>query len=97
MDCTAGRWIPATPELVHGSTTRWRTARRPTRRSRGSLRTTCATAVSLAISAGANSKVVQAIAGHANASMTMDVYAGLYPADLDAVAESVSKLSPRWA
>ena len=29
--------------------------------------------------------------------MTLDVYADLFECDLDAVAENVSKLSPRWA
>lgn len=40
------------------------------------------TAVSLAISAGANVKVVQRIAGHASATMTLDTYAGLFDHDL---------------
>ena len=55
------------------------------------------TAASLAISAGANVKVVQQMLGHARASMTLDTYAGLFQADVDEVAESVSKLCPRWA
>jgi integrase len=45
------------------------------------------TAASLAISAGANVKAVQSLLGHAKASMTLDVYAGLFGDDLDAVAE----------
>jgi integrase len=49
------------------------------------------TAASLAISAGANPKVVQRMLGHASAAMTLDVYADLFECDLDAVAESVSK------
>ena len=44
------------------------------------------TAASLAISAGANVKSVQAMLGHASATMTLDTYAGLFPDDLDAVA-----------
>jgi integrase len=44
------------------------------------------TAASLAISAGANVKAVQRMLGHARASMTPDVYADLFDADLDAVA-----------
>jgi integrase len=40
------------------------------------------TAVSLAISAGANVKVVQRIAGHASATMTLDTYTGLFDHDL---------------
>ena len=55
------------------------------------------TAASLAISAGANPKVVQRMLGHASAAMTLDVYADLFECDLDAVAESVSKMCPRWA
>ena len=45
------------------------------------------TAASLAISAGANVKVVvQRMLGHAKASMTLDTYADLFDTDLDAVA-----------
>ena len=35
--------------------------------------------------------------GHASAAMTLDVYADLFESDLDAVAESVAKMCPRWA
>ena len=55
------------------------------------------TAASLAISAGANPKVVQRMLGHASAAMTLDVYADLFDSDLAAVAESVAKLWPRQA
>jgi integrase len=41
------------------------------------------TAASLAISAGANPKVVQRMLGHASAAMTLDVYADLFDSDLD--------------
>jgi integrase len=44
------------------------------------------TAASLAVAAGANVKAVQRMPGHASASMTPDVYAGLFGDDLDAVA-----------
>ncbi|MGK2880277.1 MAG: tyrosine-type recombinase/integrase [Mycobacterium sp.] len=44
------------------------------------------TAASLAISEGANPKVVQRMLGHRKASMTMDVYADLFDTDLDLVA-----------
>jgi integrase len=44
------------------------------------------TAASLAISAGANAKVVQRMLGHASAAMTLDVYADLFEDDLDSVA-----------
>jgi len=53
------------------------------------------TAASLAISAGANPKVVQRMLGHASAAMTLDVYADLFDSDLDSVAENVSKMWPR--
>jgi integrase len=43
-------------------------------------------AASLAIAAGANVKAVQRMLGHASASMTLDVYAGLFGDDPDAVA-----------
>ena len=52
------------------------------------------TAASLAISAGANPKVVQRMLGHASAAMTLDVYADLFDSDLTSVAESVGKM---WA
>lgn len=45
------------------------------------------TAASLAISAGADVKVVQRMLGHASAAMTLDVYAGLFAEDLDRVAD----------
>lgn len=45
------------------------------------------TAVSLAISAGANIKVVQRIAGHKSAAMTLDVYGDLFEDDLNESAE----------
>ena len=44
------------------------------------------TAASLAISVGANVKSVQTMLGHKSAAMTLDVYADLFPDDLDAVA-----------
>ena len=55
------------------------------------------TAASLAISAGANPKVVQRMLGHASAAMTLDVYADLFESDLDTVAdrlETVLRDSP---
>jgi integrase len=53
------------------------------------------TAASLAISAGANPKVVQRMLGHASAAMTLDVYADLFDSDLESVAETVAKMWPR--
>jgi integrase len=52
------------------------------------------TAASLAISAGANPKVVQRMLGHASAAMTLDTYADLFDSDLASVAEKVGNL---WA
>ena len=52
------------------------------------------TAASLAISAGANPKVVQRMLGHASAAMTLDVCADVFESDRDAVAENVGKM---WA
>ena len=49
------------------------------------LRHTCA---SLAISAGANVKVVQRLLGHKSAVLTLDRYGHLFPDDLDAVADA---------
>lgn len=61
------------------------------------------TAASLAIAAGANVKAVQTMLGHSSAEMTLDVYADLFPDDLDAVAaafdEAVlkSNVGKMWA
>jgi integrase len=44
------------------------------------------TAASLAISSGANVKVVQRMLGHKSAAMTLDTYADLFPDDLESVA-----------
>jgi integrase len=51
------------------------------------------TAASLAVSAGANVKAVQHMLGHASAAMTLDVYAGLFGDDLDALAERLDRLA----
>jgi integrase len=51
------------------------------------------TAASLAVSAGANIKAVQAMLGHASAAMTLDVYSGLFDADLDGVADRIDTLT----
>lgn len=52
----------------------------------------------MAISTGANPKVVQRMLGHASAAaMTLDVYADLFESDLDSVAENVGKLWARQA
>jgi integrase len=45
------------------------------------------TAASLAVSAGANVKAVQRMLGHAPASMTLDVYAGLFADDLTSACQ----------
>ena len=50
------------------------------------------TAASLAVSAGANVKAVQAMLGHASAAMTLDVYSGLFDDDLDGVADRMDLL-----
>lgn len=48
------------------------------------------TAASLAVSSGANPKVVQRMLGHASAAMTLDIYADLFDEDLDRVAKAMS-------
>lgn len=53
------------------------------------------TAASLAVGAGANVKAVQRMLGHASASMTLDVYAGLFGDDLDAVADLLDEAARR--
>jgi integrase len=45
------------------------------------------TAASLAVASGANVKSVQRMLGHASAAMTLDVYSGLFDAELDDVAD----------
>lgn len=52
------------------------------------------TAASLAISSGANVKVIQRMLGHASAAMTLDTYGSLLASDLDDAAENVGKM---WA
>ena len=49
------------------------------------------TAASLAIASGANVKAVQRMLGHASAAMTLDVYAGRFADDLDAVAQGLDR------
>ena len=48
------------------------------------------TAASLAVASGANVKAVQRMLGHASASMTLDVYSGLFDGELDDVAERMN-------
>jgi integrase len=56
------------------------------------------TAASLAISAGANVKVVQRMMGHASAAMTLDVYADLFDDDLTGVADRLDETVGRlWS
>ncbi|SDI30747.1 Phage integrase family protein [Actinokineospora alba] len=45
------------------------------------------TAASLAIAVGADVKVIQLMLGHADASMTLNVYGHLWPDRLDEVAD----------
>jgi integrase len=49
------------------------------------------TTAPLAISAGANVKVVQRMLGHATAAMTLDLYGHLFDADLSGVADALGK------
>lgn len=49
------------------------------------------TAASMAISAGANVKLVQRMLGHASAAMTLDTYADLFDDDLDAVSDRLDE------
>lgn len=56
------------------------------------------TAASLAVSSGANVKVVQRMIGHASAAMTLDVYADLLDDDLNAVADRLDEnVGKMWA
>ena len=50
------------------------------------------TAASLAIASGANVKVVQKMLGHSSAAMTLDIYAALFPDDLDSVSTAMEDL-----
>jgi integrase len=47
------------------------------------------TTASLAIAAGADVKVLQLMLGHADASMTLNVYGHLFPDRLDEVADTL--------
>ncbi|MDF2506509.1 MAG: hypothetical protein K0Q52_368 [Microbacterium sp.] len=49
------------------------------------------TAASLAISAGANVKVIQRMLGHKSAKVTLDTYAALFPDDLDNVTRALGR------
>lgn len=49
------------------------------------------TAVSLAISSGANVKAVQRIVGHTSAAVTLNTYADLFDTDLDDVAAKLDR------
>ena len=49
------------------------------------------------MAAGANVKAVQRMLGHASAVMTLDVYAGLFGDDLDAVADLLDEAAKRAA
>lgn len=53
------------------------------------------TAASLAVASGANVKAVQQMLGHASAAMTLDVYAGLFGDDLDALGERLHDAATR--
>ena len=55
------------------------------------------TAASLAVKSGANPEVVQQMLGHASAAMTLDVYAGLFNADLDDVADRLDEAASQAA
>ncbi|MFE4470199.1 tyrosine-type recombinase/integrase [Leifsonia sp. NPDC056824] len=53
------------------------------------------TAASLAVSAGANIKVLQKILGHKGATMTFDVYVDLFDEDLDMVTARLDEAAAR--
>jgi len=56
------------------------------------------TAASLAISAGANVKVVQRMLGHKSAAMTLDTYADLFDDDLTGLADKLDEsVGKTWA
>lgn len=58
------------------------------------LRHTCA---SLAISAGANVKVLQSLLGHKTATLTLDRYGHLFPDDLGRIADAFDDATERTA
>lgn len=53
------------------------------------------TAVSLAVSSGANIKAVQRIAGHKSATMTLDTYADLFASDMADVAARLDSMAEK--
>jgi integrase len=54
------------------------------------------TAASLAVASGANVKTIQRMLGHASAAMTLDVYSGLFDADLDDLAQRIENAASRY-
>lgn len=50
------------------------------------------TAASLAVASGASVKSIQRMLGHASAALTLDIYAGLFDQDLDAVADRMDSM-----
>lgn len=50
------------------------------------------TAASLAIAAGADVKMVQAMLGHASVTLTMDTYGHLFEGGLDGVAAKMERM-----
>lgn len=71
---------------------RWRDALNEAGLPRMGAHTLRHTAVSLAIRAGADVKVLQRMLGHASAAMTLDVYGHLYDASLDTVGDAMARL-----
>jgi integrase len=53
------------------------------------------TAASLAVSAGANVKVLQNMLGHASAAMTLDTYSHLFDEDLEAIGIALDQARTR--
>ncbi len=54
------------------------------------------TAASMAIKAGGNVKTIQRNLGHANAAMTLNVYAGILDSDLNEVADTLNTLAEKY-
>lgn len=52
-------------------------------------------AASMAVSAGANVKVIQRMLGHSSAAMTLDTYSDLFDDDLDIVADALDEQRSR--
>jgi integrase len=78
------------PDTAAGKSSWWLTALRNANLPHLTPHDLRHTAASLAVSAGANVKVLQRVLGHRSAAMTLDVYAELFEEDLSSFAAQLN-------